>query len=193
MQNVHSVSHKLNSFFSNKSLHSGKENQFFERSRQADQFVVELLFKECQRPLLPRSKKKYVWFNFKKLNNVNYIPIWFLVWVCQRLGLHQRNQFTVVLWGVYLLIAWFNLHYVVLKNPFDSLVLCRQAMKMMDLALGDRTYGTERRQMGKARNGYTLSEQPEEEEKGFFWSMDCLINRGENNSTTPEVSYHVTS
>lgn len=46
MQNTRRVCHKFNSFFSKKGFNSGKENQFFERSRQIDQFVVELLFKE---------------------------------------------------------------------------------------------------------------------------------------------------
>lgn len=46
MENTHRVCHKLNSFFSKKGFHSGKENQFFECNRQTDQFVIELLFKE---------------------------------------------------------------------------------------------------------------------------------------------------
>lgn len=52
MQNAHSVNHKLNAFFSKKSLHSGKEKQFFECSRQAGQFAVELLFKETSEPCI---------------------------------------------------------------------------------------------------------------------------------------------
>lgn len=44
---------------------------------------------------------------------------------------------------------------LVLKSPFDRLVLCRQAMKRMDLALGDRTEQTKRRQVEEVRNGYT--------------------------------------
>lgn len=44
---------------------------------------------------------------------------------------------------------------VVLKRPFESLVLCGQARKGTDPAWVERAQQTERRQIGKTRNGYT--------------------------------------